>query len=210
MRVLSVIVVALLWADPVPAQTGMFDTAGLGDGPHARACMLLERTVFRVDVLTVELRLGPHTAERVRGLVATNAPRDSIARVALRSRDAYVRIEFVRDVGMDRFIEGVREDLRRVADAGIIDRETFEGVSSRLPGWYDFLEGRGVREGDELLYRVRGDTLHSGYRSASGELLLRQTDVGRERRLAVLGSYLVQGSSFREGLLGSLLGERGC
>ncbi|MFO7894821.1 MAG: hypothetical protein R6U63_13885 [Longimicrobiales bacterium] len=203
-------VLTLLWTGAATGQTAVFDTAGLADGPHARACMLMERTVFRVDVLTVELRLGPHTAERVRGLVARDAPRDSIARVAMRSRNAYVRIEFVRDVGMDRFIEGIRTDLRRVADAGVIDPETFEGVSRRLPEWYGFLEGRGVREGDELLYRVRGDTLHSGYRSASGEMLLRQTDVGRERRLAVLGSYLVKGSSFREGLLGSLLGNGGC
>lgn len=210
MRVLSIIVVALLWAEPAPGQTAVFDTAGLADGPHARACMLLERTVFRVDVLTVQVRFGPDTAERIRELVGTGARRDSIARVAMRSREAYVRIEFVRDVGMDRFIEGVRADLRRVVEAGVIAPEPFEGISSRLPEWYGFLEGRGVREGDEVLYRVRGDTLHSGYRAASGELLLRLTDVGRERRLAVLGSYLVEGSSFRKGLLDSLLGDGGC
>ena len=67
-----------------------------------------------------------------------------------------------------------------------------------------------MREGDALLYRVRGDTLHSGYRAVTGELLLQQADVGPERRLAVLGSYFVPGSSFREALLDSLLGDEGC
>ncbi|MDX1674305.1 MAG: hypothetical protein R3314_05815 [Longimicrobiales bacterium] len=173
--------------------------------------MLLERTLFQVDVLTLELRLGPETAAEVRRHVEARAARDSVARTALRSRNAYARIEFVRDVGMDRFLDGVRSDLRKVEEAGLIDGPTFRQISGSLPDWYSFLEGRGVREGDALLYRVRGDTLHSGYRSASGEWLLRQTDIGPERRRAVLGSYLVEGSSFREGLLDSLIrGEADC
>ena len=83
-------------------------------------------------------------------------------------------------------------------------------AAGNLPRWYAFLEGRGVLEGDRLVYRIRGDTLHSGYRSPSGEWLLRQTDVGPERRRAVLGSYLVEGSSFRERLLDSFVGDGGC
>lgn len=192
------------------AQTARFDTASVGMGARARACMLLERTIFQVDVLTVDLRLGPETAGEIRRLVEEGAGRDSIADAAIRSQDAYARIQFVRDVGMDRFIDGVRTDLARAVDAGMIDRETFDSISGNLPRWYSFLEDRGVREGDELLYRVRGDTLHSGYRTPSDEWLLRQTDVGPERRLAVLGSYLVEGSSFREGLLDSLISDSGC
>lgn len=186
------------------------DTASVGEGPHSRACTLLERTIFRVDVLTLELRFGPDTAARIRRLVEAGAGRDSIAEVAMRSRDAHARIEFLRDVDMDRFLDGVRTDLRRAADAGVVGRDTFRQISRSLPRWYAFLEGRGVREGDRLVYRIRGDTLHSGYRSADGTWLLQQTDVGPERGLAVLGSYLVPASSFREGLLDSLLGGGGC
>ena len=102
-----------------------FDTTGLAGGPHARACMLLERTIFQVDVLTVDLRLGPEPADRIRALVSTGAPRDSVAAAAIRSRDAWIRIEFVRDIGMDRFLDGVRTDLRRTVGAGLIDRSTF-------------------------------------------------------------------------------------
>lgn len=192
------------------AQTAQFDTASLGVGPRARACMLLERTIFQVDVLTVDLRLGPETADEIRRLVEKGAGRDSIAAAAIHSQNTYARIQFVRNVGMDQFLDGVRTDLRRTVDAGLIDRETFDSISASLPRWYSFLEDRGVREGDELLYRVRGDTLHSGYRTPADEWLLRQTDVGPERRLAVLGSYLVEGSSFREGLLDSLVSDSGC
>lgn len=182
-----------------------YDTASLARGPGARACMLLERTIFKVDVLTLDLRFGPGTAREIYRLVERGAPRDSVARAAMESQDLFARLEFVRDVGMDRFIDGVRTDLRRTVDAGLVSREIFDEVSRGLPRWYSFLEARGVREGDQLLYRIRGDTLRSGYRSPEGEMLLDQVDVGAERRLAVVGSYLVEGSSFREGLVDSMM-----
>lgn len=181
------------------------ETASLAEGPHSRGCMLLERTIFNVDVLTLELRFGPVTADRIERAVRSGAERDSVARLGIRSRDAFARIEFVRGVGMDRFIDGVRTDLRRAADGGVIADSTFRSVSLSLPVWYSFLEDRGVREGDQLVYRIRGDTLHSGYRTADGEWLLQQTDVGAERTRSVLGSYLVEGSSFREALLDDLV-----
>jgi hypothetical protein len=190
---------------PLAAQGMPFDTASLGEGPGARACMLMERTIFKVDVLTLYVRFGPETAAAIRRLVDRNAPRDSIADVATRSRDAFARIEFVRDVGMDRFFDGVREDLRRAVRAGLVSQETFDEVSTGLPTWYSFLAGRDVREGDQVLYRISGDTLRSGYLSAGGEMLLDQIDVGPQRRLSVLGAYFVEGSSFRDGLLDGLV-----
>lgn len=208
----TLVAAAALWvvlvggsAGPARGQAARIDTTSLGQGPHARACTLLERTIFRIDVLTLDLRFGPDTADRIRRLARQGAGRDSVARVAMRSRNAFARMEFLRDVGMDRFIEGIRDDLRQAVRGNVIDQATFDEISGSLPRWYHFLEERGVREGDEVVYRIRGDTLHSGYRSASGEWLLEQTDVGPGRRLAVLGSYLVDGSSLRDGLLDSLL-----
>lgn len=190
---------------PLNGQGMPFDTASLAEGPGARACMLMERTIFKVDVLTLYVRFGAETATTLHQLVEQDAPRDSIAAVATRSSEAFARIEFVRNVGMEQFFDGVREDLRRAVRAGLVSQDTYDEVSAGLPDWYGFLAGRDVRKGDRVLYRIRGDTLRSGYRSAEGELLLDQVDVGPQRRLSVLGAYFVKGSSFREGLLDSLL-----
>lgn len=212
-RTLTLLIAVLvgLVPGPVRGQTVPVDTATLAQGPGARACMLMERTLFKVDVLTLYLRFGPETARALGRLADSGAPRDSLAAVATRSRDAFARLAFLRDVSMNRFLDGVRTDMGRPVEAGWISQATFDEVSASLPRWYAFLESRGVRQGDTMLYRIRGDSLRTLYRSVDGEWLLDQTDVGAPNRLAVMGSYFAPGSSFREGLLDSLLGQdSGC
>jgi hypothetical protein len=51
---------------------------------------------------------------------------------------------------------------------------------------------------------VRGDTVDVVLEGRDGEVVLRDHVVGRERRLAVMGGYLVAGSDFRAKLLESL------
>jgi hypothetical protein len=77
-------------------------------------------------------------------------------------------------------------------------------ISEGIPRWFAFLKERRILNGDQIHYRVRGDTLRTVYLSVDGERALDQTDVGAERRLAVLGSYLAPESSFRKGLIKSL------
>ncbi|MFB6240958.1 MAG: hypothetical protein ABEJ46_05290 [Gemmatimonadota bacterium] len=215
--------VAALWIGPAGQRDGVgqqqdarVDTASLASGPYAEMCMLLEKTLFQVNVLTVRIRFGPETAARLRALAQSSEPsgalRDSIVSTALRARDALVRAGFLRGVGLDRFIEETRKNLRRARDAGIITGVAFRRISESLPEWYDFLEERGIREGDEIVYRIRGDTLRSLYRLRDGSLPLDLTETGRQRRLAVLGSYLAPGSEFRRPLIRSLLRgkERRC
>ena len=212
MRTVSIILVLALVLGPTAAgaQSPPSYTAGLAEGRYASGCALLERTIFRVDVLEEHLRFGPETAEAIRRLAEAGASRDSIAAAAMASRNAMVRTRFLRDIDTDRFIEGLRSDLRHVVDAGVIPPETFREISGNLPGWYSFLEGRGVREGDEIFYRIRGDTVRSGYRAGDGTWLLERTVVGPDRRLAVMGNHLVVGSGFREKLLDSFLAGGGC
>lgn len=200
---------------PLRAQVPSVDTAALGEGPQARLHMLLERTIFRVDVLALEVRLGADAAARLQAVLGTSAGgpdpdalRDSVAAIALDARDALTRLEFERNISLDRFLDGIRRNLRRAARAGIVSPADYRSISASLPGWYAFLEGRGLRSGDRMLQRVRGDTLRTVYVSASGETLLDQVDVGPERRLAVLGGYFAPGSDFREGLIDSVLEAR--
>lgn len=208
---------AVLWAGaaallaapaPAAAQTVPLDTAGLAAGPFARMEMLLERTIFRVDVLTLRVRLGPEDARRVERLAAgrdySKALADSLAPVAAGSTDAFARIEFQRGIRLGQFVSSVRGNMRKARDAGYLTEEEYRKIADALPGWFAFLRERPIRRGDELLYRIRGDSLRTVFRTADGEVLLNQTDVGPERRLAVLGSYFAPGSDFREKLIRSL------
>ena len=193
-----------------PAPLAATDTAGLGAGPNARMHMLFEKTFLGVDILRLDVRLGPAETARIADLrarpdVAGQAMRDSVAGIALDARDAWARIEFQRNIGVGRFLDGIRDNMRRATRAGIITPATYRSVSDALPGWYAFLDDRGIREGDRMYYRVRGDSLHTAYVGADGDTLLDQTDVGPERRLSLLGGYFAPETDFREPLVDSLL-----
>jgi hypothetical protein len=158
---------------------------------------------------------------RVRELL--RAPReaaglpDALADVAIHSRDARAEIVFRRGASRRQFLDGVLDNLKRVGAAGVLPEDHLKRVVEAMPRWFSFLEGRRVREGDRILYSIRGDELRTRYLSKSGETLLDLTGEGPEHRLAVLGSYFVRGSDFRAQLLDSarravpcsLVGSRG-
>lgn len=189
------------------------DTASLADGPYARMQMLWEKTFLKVDVLTLEVRVDSETRDRLAALAGGRAfskrLADSLAAVAIDARDAFIRIRFERHVRLDQFLSGVDDNLRKARDAGIIDAAAYDTIAAGLPRWFGFLSERGIADGDRILYRIRGDTLRTIFVSVRDEVLLDQTDIGAERRLAVLGSYFVRGSDFRDGLLRSLFRRSG-
>jgi hypothetical protein len=175
--------------------------------PAVRMHMLLEKTIFKVNVLTLDLWLGPVTARQlapyVEGAHGPAAP-DSIAHLATYSRNAWARITFLRGVGLNQFLNGIEDNLRRTWQAGILTEAEYEMISRGLPAWFAPLSERNILKGDRLFYRIRGDTLHTVFQTVTGQIPIDQTDVGVERRLSVLGGFLVEGSDFRQGLLSSL------
>ncbi len=185
------------------------DTAGLADGPYSGMFMLLEKTLFKVDILTLELRFGWLNVPALQAAASSQGSRDTVydavAGVALGATDVWARIRFERGVSLKQFLDAARDNLRRALEAGLIDRQAFSDVSDGLPVWYAFLEHRRVRAGDEMHYRIRGDTLRTVYVGFDGEVLLDQIDIGPERRLSVLGGYFAPGSEFRRPLIRSLL-----
>lgn len=184
------------------------DTASLSHAPWSTMETLLEKTIFRVNVLTLTLRLGGDEADRLgsllRGAGRSAALEDSVARVAAGATDAVARIEFHRTVSLGQFADAVGENLQRAAEDGFVSAADARRIGAAIPRWFAFLEERKIRDGDRILYRIRGDTLRTVFLSADGRVWLDQTDVGPERRLAVLGSYLARRSDFRDGLLRSL------
>lgn len=198
-------------ADPAVGQAGGPSDQPQDAEPAADSLTvktLLERTVFRVDVLTLTVRFEGPVAERLRAAVEGADPdspaADSAARIAADATRADAHLDFVRDVPVDAFLDGIRANARSAAEAGMIARDTYEEIDRSLPSWYAFLSDRGVKEGDRMSYRIRGDTLEVRYRTAGGERLLDRTDVGVEHRRSVLAGYFAPGSEFREGLLRSL------
>ncbi len=203
----------MLWLTglTVYGQPSPVDTTVLGSGVNAQMHMLLEKTIFKVDVLTLDVRLGPSETVRLDSLLAgrefSRDLADSVATVALDAQNVWARIEFQRGVSLDQFLGGIRDNLRRAERAGIVTQEEYATIVSGLPRWYSFLADHPIRSGDQMFYRIRGDTLHTVFRNADGIDLLDQVDVGPERRLSVLGGYFAPGSDFREKLVRSLFRE---
>ncbi len=177
-------------------------------GPFSEMSALLEKTLFKVDVLTLQVRVSEGTAAElarlVRGRKYSNELADSAAALVLRERDAWARIEFQRGVSLKQLVDGIRDNMKKAVEAGLLEEEDFATITAAMPVWFGFLEMEGASRGDEILYRIRGDSLRTVYRTVGEEVLLDQVDVGPERRMSVLGSYFAPGSDFRKGLIRSL------
>jgi hypothetical protein len=172
----------------------------------------LEKTLFQVDVLTLEIRVGPESEPQLRALAAAGGDRralaDSLTRVVLTAPRAWARMEFLRSTGQGRFLNGIQDNMKKARDAGIMTGKHYQDVSRKLPIWYDFLRHRGVQKGDVILYSIRGDTLETTYRGVGGDTLLDLVQRDPEARGGVLGSFLAPGSDFRDGLVRSLGSDR--
>ncbi len=177
-------------------------------GPFSEMSALLEKTLFKVDVLTLQVRVSEGTAAElarlVRGGKYSDELADSVAALVLRERDAWARIEFQRGVSLRQLVDGIRDNMKKAVEAGLLAEEDFATITAALPVWFGFLEAAGASRGDEILYRIRGDSLRTVSRTVGEEVLLDQVDVGPERRMSVLGSYFAPGSDFRKGLIRSL------
>lgn len=176
------------------------------------ASALLEKTLFRIDVARLNLQFGGDTAARLEALLEAAGPEtslaDSVAEVAIHSRDATARLTFLWGIGFDRFMENVQRSVKVAREAGLLDPGFARSLSDSLPGWYAPIRERGVKDGDTMTYRIRGDTMRIVFRTRKDSVMVDQRAVGRQSRLSVLGGFLSPGSEFREGLLDSLLDRK--
>lgn len=186
------------------------DLSLLPDLPFATMHMLLEKTIFQVDVLTLAVRVDSTTAAEIgRALAGVEEPGDeteaAVARAALEADELVGRIEFQRGISLGQFLGAVDDDMRKAVEAGWLEPAAYRKVRDGLPGWFSFVGERGgIHEGDRLSYHVRGDTLRTVFSTPGGEVLLDQTDVGRQHVVALVGAWFAPGSSFREELVESL------
>lgn len=181
----------------------------------ARMSMTYEKgfLFIQVDVLDLDVRFGRESGEVIRELASRrkidSAIADSIATLAIGSRDALITITFLRNIDLNRFISEARKTTRRVWEHGIIDKDEYDRVYRNLPSWYGSLEERGIRKGDRMFYRIQDDRLHTVFQGEAGNLFVDQVDEGPGPRRAVLGGYFVDGSDFRDPLIRSLVERDG-
>lgn len=185
------------------------EIGALASGPYSRMYMLYERTIFRVDVLTVEIRVGDESRHTLQSLVGraggANRLADEIAATVMDAQQVLVTIEFQRNVSFDRWLEGVRENLGHARDSDIIDERTYDRVSKGLPEWFRTVTERGFRTRDRIVYRGYPDRMRTLLVSAAGEIFVDQVDTGAGPRRTMLAGYLAPGTDFRGPLVKSLL-----
>lgn len=193
---------------PLGAQAAPVGTGGLGRGRYARLRVVLEKTVFQFDVLSLDIRVDQATADRLERMVkgreySSKLERDVVSTV-LEAETVYTAAKFLRGFGRDAFVEGVRVDLGRAYKGELIDREEYLRVHRELPRWFAFLGDRGVRKGDWLYNRGDADGLRTVFVNGDGASLMDLTLPGRAPTRTLVACYLAPGGDLREPLVRSL------
>jgi hypothetical protein len=195
---------AIMADGPLPS----LDSADLAQGPFAYMHMLLQKTILSINVATIEVRVDKPTQTRLAGIASGQQYSDGLAQqlanVAIGAERAVVQMHFKRDIGLNRWIGVVRENLEQARKAGLISADLERQVSQGLPQWFAALKERGYEKNDRLVYAVAPDSLRTVVVSAGGQVLVDRTDREPGARRVVMASYFAYGSEFREPLLRSL------
>jgi hypothetical protein len=188
------------------------DSPELAQGPYSSMHMLLQKTVLKIDVATVDVRVDrptqSHFAELARGQPYSFPLDAQLAAAAIAAPHAVVQMQFVRDVPLNRWIGVVRDNLELAREAGLIGRDIEQTVSNGIPQWFAPLQDRGYQKGDRLIYAVSPDALRTVVLSAGGQVLLDLTEREAGARRVVMPSYFAPKSDTRELLIRSLLEKR--
>jgi hypothetical protein len=171
--------------------------------------MLLEKTIFNVDVLTVDVRVGKQVHRRLVDVIGTNKQYsemlgERLAKVALDADDALLEVGYLRDISFKQWMEGVIENLDRAEAGKLITKEVRQRVQARVPVAFAAIKERGYERGDRLLYRVRADSVRMVVVSETGKIYVDTTDVDKNAPRVVMASYFAPKGDFREPLLRSL------
>lgn len=185
--------------------------------PGARCCArfdyLLEKTIFKVDAVRLELAFTDGTPARVAGLLPpgpdVRATRDAIAAEYLGASGAMVRFTFERSFGLERFLRANRDVMEGLVDAGILSYEEFLELDAENVERFQVLKEAGVQDGDRLEHRIDGERVATRYVDRSGTLRIDEVQVGDAERRALLGSLFGPGSDFRGGLVDQVLARAG-
>ena len=119
--------------------------------------MLFQKTFLRINVATIEVRVDKPAQTQLASLAQGQKYSDGLAQqlagVAIGAQRAVVQMTFKRDVGLNRWIDVVRENLEQARKAGLISPDLERRVGQGLPQWFSPLKERGYLI--ELKYTAR-------------------------------------------------------
>ena len=188
--------------------TTMVVAGPLGSGQYSTMRMLLEKTILKVDVLTVHVVVDMDTQARLKEIAQdrkySKALGDKAATIAIKSQDAKVVLKFKRTVPMSMWLDGVFENLDQAAAAGLITNATRKKVTAGMKKAFAKIDGRRYEENDKVIYRVKPDALEVKVVAADGSEVLKFVDRDKDAPGVVLASYFAPESDFRVPLLKSL------
>jgi hypothetical protein len=180
----------------------------LAAGPSAVLQGVLRKTMLRVEVARVQIRVDEPTqrklAELASGRQSSKALDDGIVRAVMGTSSAVITSELRRDVPFDKYSESVYDDLESARESGLIAKDSYWALVRLLPEWFRALQDRGARKGDRFMCRIQPGSMRVVYRTVEGATLVDREVRGAGLGHAVLGSYLAPESDFREELLHSV------
>ncbi|HTV21862.1 MAG TPA: hypothetical protein VMG12_24400, partial [Polyangiaceae bacterium] len=194
------------------ADVPSLESPSLARGAFSSMRMLLEKTFLKIDVATIDVRVGKRTqAELARlgtGRQYSPAVEPEMAKAVLQADSALIQLAFLRDVPLGRWIDGVRESLASAGRAKWVDAALQRRVSDGLPVWFKAIEADGFHEGDRILYEIRPGSLRTLVVTRAGQVLVDRVDKGGDIPRVVLASYFAPGTDYRSLLLESLFVRR--
>lgn len=181
----------------------------LGEGPFSEMNMLLERTIFRVDVLKVKLHFGVDTQKELRNLAQGQKPSEELANKIVdtiyKTPRTTVRVQFLWEISYEQYMDEVRKSLQCSLKSGVLNQTQHNDVVNRLDQWYGRLRERGLKEGDQLVYTLEKDTIQTTFLPKDKDPVI--NPVVKDARvyiLSILSGYLASCSEFRKPLIKSL------
>lgn len=185
------------------------DVEALASGPFSSMHMLMEKTIFGVDVLTIDVRFDRATQARLRTLAGSpplsSQAIDRIAAAAVDAGEVWASIAFRRRVSLSQWLDGVGDSLASASRAGLIQEQTYRELMANLPRWFAAVAERGFQAGDRILYRGYPDRLRTVLVTPEGRVLVNHVGEGAAPRRTLLAGYFAPGSDTREPLVRSLL-----
>jgi hypothetical protein len=194
------------------AQLPSLTAPDLAQGPFSSMRMLLEKTFLKVDVAWIDVRVGKRMQAELsrlaKGRAYSDALESELAKVMVEADHAVIQLAFVRDVSLERWMDGVRESVEKAVRAKLVSAELGRKVHDGLPQWFKAIEAEGLHEGDRILYEARPGMLRTVVVTRAGRVLVERTDKDPASTRVLLASFFAPGTDYRSLLLTSLTAQR--